>query len=529
MKKLAMLLLLALTPIRAQTIPATANLTASDAGTCATANACLVVNVSNNAAASVIQLTGTFSATLQFEGVTQQGGTFVSVAATPLAGGSAVTSSTGTGAWRVTASGLSQLRVRCSTFVSGTVAAAITLSTGSSGTGASGAASGVTSVTGSSPIASSGGTTPAISCPTCFSTGTPPTLDQIGNPAGQKTFALGANTPAGFSAPGVFTNTTPGVNGPNVQASVNSCSPSTEWLNQGRGGTADTEAITGCVTIGSGSTATQATGVAGYANVSSTSTNGVGGYFQAVCTATGVKCWGLNAVVESVTGHAATFMQHEFDVNVNNAGDVGVGMELTGVWAAQPATSTATKGSFPAYAVEGTNSTNKWTAGFACDVGTTENGSNNGNCIDIAPLSNAAGGKNSQAITFHTRNIAGNANISAQLVQGDDGSDKLDLIYVPTATNFGTFVALLPVHGSASGLSPLNLISSGTVAISSSTTGTTNFTQSYASAPICTVTPTSDPTATGVYWVTPGTSGITVTVKVSGTITFDYHCIPAAN
>lgn len=140
MKKFATLLLLLLAfglpPMRAQTIPATANITASDSGTCATAGACLTVNLPGNSASSVIQLTGTFSATLQFEGTTSQGGTFVAVSATPVGGGSAVNSATATGAWRVTTSGLSQIRVRCSAFTSGTAVASITQSPGSSGSGA---------------------------------------------------------------------------------------------------------------------------------------------------------------------------------------------------------------------------------------------------------------------------------------------------------------------------------------------------------------------------------------------------------
>jgi hypothetical protein len=151
MKKLSMLLLLivlSLTPIRAQTIPATANLTASDSGACTTAGACLTVNVTPSSAAAVIQLTGTFSATLQFEGTTSSGGTFVAIAATPVAGGSAVTSATATGSWRVTASGFAQIRVRCSAFTSGTVVAAITLSTGSSGTGNGSSGGAVSSVFG---------------------------------------------------------------------------------------------------------------------------------------------------------------------------------------------------------------------------------------------------------------------------------------------------------------------------------------------------------------------------------------------
>jgi len=65
----------------------------------------------------------------------------------------------------------------------------------------------------------------------------------------------------------------------------------------------------------------------------------------------------------------------------------------------------------------------------------------------------------------------------------------------------------------------------GYVTISSSTSATVNFGTSYNSAPKCVVTPTSDPTSVGAYWVTSTTSGFTVNVHTSGTITFNYVCV----
>jgi hypothetical protein len=65
----------------------------------------------------------------------------------------------------------------------------------------------------------------------------------------------------------------------------------------------------------------------------------------------------------------------------------------------------------------------------------------------------------------------------------------------------------------------------GSVTISSSTSATVNFGTSYNSAPKCVVTPTSDPTAVGAYWVTSTTSAFTVNVHTSGTITFNYVCV----
>lgn len=70
-----------------------------------------------------------------------------------------------------------------------------------------------------------------------------------------------------------------------------------------------------------------------------------------------------------------------------------------------------------------------------------------------------------------------------------------------------------------------NTNAQGVLAISSSTTASFTFLgQQYAHAPVCVVTPTSDPTAVGVWWVTTSTTTLTVTVKVSGTISFNYVC-----
>src|ERR1700690_289635 len=136
MKKLAWIalgLLLAL-PIRAQTQSVTASLTAQSTD-CTDAGACLVLNLPSNAASALIQLSGTWSATVQFEATANNGATWVSVNGAPVGGSSNATSSTGNGAWRVTASGFNSVRVRVSTYSSGTIVAVITSSPGSSGSG----------------------------------------------------------------------------------------------------------------------------------------------------------------------------------------------------------------------------------------------------------------------------------------------------------------------------------------------------------------------------------------------------------
>lgn len=69
-----------------------------------------------------------------------------------------------------------------------------------------------------------------------------------------------------------------------------------------------------------------------------------------------------------------------------------------------------------------------------------------------------------------------------------------------------------------------NTDTEGILAVSASTTAARTFTTTWTNAPVCTLTPASDPTATGVYWVTTSTTTLTVTVKASGTISFNYLC-----
>ena len=65
---------------------------------------------------------------------------------------------------------------------------------------------------------------------------------------------------------------------------------------------------------------------------------------------------------------------------------------------------------------------------------------------------------------------------------------------------------------------------SGTVSVNDSTSASSMFTTKWASPPICTLTPTSDPHAIGGYWVTSSTSTVTANVHYPGRITFNFRC-----
>jgi hypothetical protein len=69
----------------------------------------------------------------------------------------------------------------------------------------------------------------------------------------------------------------------------------------------------------------------------------------------------------------------------------------------------------------------------------------------------------------------------------------------------------------------------GSVTLSSATSATVNFSVAFQHAPICTLTPTSDPTSVGGYWVTSTISSFTANVHTAGSITFNYICMANPN
>jgi hypothetical protein len=80
-------------------------------------------------ATAVVQITGTFVATLQFEG-TVDGVNFFAVNMYPVAGGAATTSTTAVGQWIGVVAGFYQFRVRCSAYTSGTATTSVNVAQG---------------------------------------------------------------------------------------------------------------------------------------------------------------------------------------------------------------------------------------------------------------------------------------------------------------------------------------------------------------------------------------------------------------
>ena len=143
---------------------------------CSVSTRCVVMVVQNTFGAYSVTVTGTFSGTLQFEGTGNGDGSnssyYTALGMTPLAGGSAVTSTTGVGTWTASASGLTGVRVRASAIASGTAVIAMNPSFVAFLGGGSGGGSGsgtVTSVATAGPITGGTFTTSGtIGCATCI-------------------------------------------------------------------------------------------------------------------------------------------------------------------------------------------------------------------------------------------------------------------------------------------------------------------------------------------------------------------------
>lgn len=103
------------------------NITASSSD-CSVANSCVMLGLANDDSSASITVTGTFSATLQFEvsanySCTQAGvcsGTWFSKQCFPESSSTGATSATATGLWTCTVAAKNRLRVRGSAYVSGT-------------------------------------------------------------------------------------------------------------------------------------------------------------------------------------------------------------------------------------------------------------------------------------------------------------------------------------------------------------------------------------------------------------------------
>lgn len=120
---------------------ANGNITAQGT-TCAVSNACISSTILQNQGGATITLSGTFSGTVQFEVSGNGGTTWVALNATPSNSATAATSATGAGVWQANIAAYTNVRVRCSTYSSGTIVVQIVLSTASARSGGGGGGGG---------------------------------------------------------------------------------------------------------------------------------------------------------------------------------------------------------------------------------------------------------------------------------------------------------------------------------------------------------------------------------------------------
>ena len=121
------------------TAPLTAAASSCAPGTHATA--CLFLAIGPQTGTVGATLAGTWVATQQFEGSADGGTTWVSVPATPAAGGSTVTSATADGTWTISSAGYSFIRIRTSAWTSGSATATLNPSQAVSGSSSGGSGS----------------------------------------------------------------------------------------------------------------------------------------------------------------------------------------------------------------------------------------------------------------------------------------------------------------------------------------------------------------------------------------------------
>lgn len=135
MKKLILAILLlsgtCFAQLQGQPQPTIGNMTAASAS-CLASN-CISIPVFSDTSTVTFQLSGTWSATVQFEFSVDNGTTWTGLAVGPMPNGQQVTSSTANGVWQADAAGFTNVRLRTSAFSSGTIAGQISLAYGING------------------------------------------------------------------------------------------------------------------------------------------------------------------------------------------------------------------------------------------------------------------------------------------------------------------------------------------------------------------------------------------------------------
>lgn len=142
---------------------------------CTVGQSCIVLNNLTTGSASsggvTASVQGTYSGTNQFEGTTD-GTNWVAINGLPLNSTTGASSTTSTGVWQFNVAGLKSIRIRCSSYSSGTANITIQASTASARSGGGGSGTSVTNLTCSAGDFFSAFTAPNFTCSTPAGGGT---------------------------------------------------------------------------------------------------------------------------------------------------------------------------------------------------------------------------------------------------------------------------------------------------------------------------------------------------------------------
>lgn len=323
----------------------------------------------------------------------------------------------------------------------------------------------------------------------------------------------GQNVQTRVASNGVFTNRQMNEN---LQSLVNSCDPAKEFHAE-QGENNATDAVTGCLQVPPDSTVWNAEPLAGYGNNSSITTNAVGVYAAMTCLVSASHCWGSNPLVQDTPGtQGGTLWGEEIDTNIYGAPREAGGLVLTGFLKG-----TLPRGASAIWVTPTTpGSTHVWPIALNVGVAAATVG---------VQLSQQNQGNNQPSSTVNFVSTDSDGTVHTTVTENTPSGDYL----VRPAKDFqlaaGDF-AFTQSKGQHLLTRDANSDTSGKISVASPAAQVSyEFAKQWAQPPICTVTPTSDPTAAGNWWVTTSTSRLTVNLKKGASLTFNYICVGNPN
>ena len=324
---------------------------------------------------------------------------------------------------------------------------------------------------------------------------------------------------------GVFTNTQQ-----NDQATflLNGLEPGSEYTTE-QGSQHATESLVGGIAVPSSATVWGGTAVAGYATDRSTTTNAVGGYFQARCLVSNANCWGSNPLVADVagmTGHS--LIGSEIDMDLNGAPNRQVGLQVTGLIKAG-----ATQGA-TSEAIQVTGQAGLWRNGFVVgDQSVTSDAIQTGAPCVADSKTNCYG----NAWKIYSNIWKGTSAVRSYWYLKPNGttsgvptSEELDIVHNGAGVTSNNTAILPNVSGyiTVKGGGGTSSISAGEIQLNGSGTARHTFRISYTSQPMCTANDENAPNAVQVSLTGTGPwTALTLTGTANDFVM--WMCIPAGN